>query len=114
MALIGINPAKAPNGAETTDGIAVPSAGALRSQAIHRLQVGLAGLFAMVLLVGLANVIMERAREADRQVARTPAANEAAAAARNQPPSDPLADIGALPSVPATTSSPAASAPARP
>lgn len=111
MALIGITPARAPTGAEPADESAVPSAGALRSQAIHRLQVGLAGLFAMVLLVGLASVIMERAREADRQVARTPAADEAAAA-RTEAPSDPLADIGAIPSVPVATGSPAA--PARP
>ncbi|MEJ5978707.1 hypothetical protein WG901_18785 [Novosphingobium sp. PS1R-30] len=72
----------------------VPSlARVLRAQAVHRLQIGLFGLAAMLLLVGLANIIMDRARlaeEADAipSMAETPAAKAA---------SDPLADIGVVP-----------------
>jgi len=72
----------------------VPSlARVLRAQAVHRLQIGLFGLAAMLLLVGLANIIMDRARlaeEADPVPYVT--ATQAAKAA-----SDPLADIGVVP-----------------
>jgi len=70
-----------------------PTARELRAQAVNRLQVGLFGLAAMLLLVGLANIIMERARLAD---ASAPPANVAAEAAT--PKSDPLADLGVIPS----------------
>jgi hypothetical protein len=36
-----------------------------RAQSLQRLQVGLGGLLAMILLVGLANIIMERARQTE-------------------------------------------------
>lgn len=79
-----------------------PTSRELRAQAVHRLQIGLFGLAAMLLLVGLANIIMERARQAE---AGAPAASVAAEAA--SPKSDPLADIGVIPSPdaekPATT-----------
>lgn len=71
-----------------------PTVRELRAQAMHRLQVGLLGLAAMLLLVGLASIIMERARMADRTMPApagiaTPDATEK---------SDPLADIGVVPS----------------
>jgi hypothetical protein len=67
-----------------------------RAQAVQRLQVGLFGLAAMLLLVGLANIIMERARQAD---AATGAANSAHVVTSNASgASDPLADIGVIPS----------------
>ena len=70
-----------------------PTVRELRAQAVHRLQVGLFGLAAMLLLVGLANIIMDRARMAD-------AGNAISASAQSQPKtnSDPLADIGVVPS----------------
>jgi len=67
----------------------------LRSQAMQRLQVGLFGLALMLLLVGLANIIMDHAK-----------ANEAAMSASSKammPNSggagntDPLADISMMP-----------------
>jgi len=72
-----------------------PTAQALRAQAVQRLQVGLFGLSAMLLLVGLANIIMDRARltEAQEDTAAASAPTEEAPAA-----SDPLADIGVVPS----------------
>lgn len=78
-----------------------PTARERRAQAIHRLQVGVTGLAAMLLLVGLANIIMDRARLADAQGAGTavpPAASTQSEA------SDPLADIGVVPAVDASAS----------
>jgi hypothetical protein len=65
-----------------------------RAQAIHRLQVGAGGIAVMLLIVGLANIIMDRARLFEDgartvQAGATPAATKA---------SDPLADIGLVPS----------------
>jgi len=73
-----------------------PTAREMRAQAVHRLQVGLFGLCAMLLLVGLANIIMDRARLAD---AGNPAADvqSASAEAKKKAASDPLADIGVVP-----------------
>ena len=65
----------------------------LRGQAVHRLQVGLFGLAAMLLLVGLANIIMDRARLAD-EAASTPTMS---ASESERKASDPLADIGVVP-----------------
>ncbi|MBV1689135.1 hypothetical protein KRR38_16005 [Novosphingobium sp. G106] len=72
----------------------VPSvARVLRAQAVHRLQIGLFGLAAMLLLVGLANIIMDRARLAED--ASAPADASATTGAKTA--SDPLADIGVVP-----------------
>jgi len=65
----------------------------LRAQAVHRLQIGLFGLAAMLLLVGLANIIMDRARLADDANAG-PAVAASDSAKKG---SDPLADIGVVP-----------------
>jgi len=72
-----------------------PSSRELRAQSVHRLQVGLFGLCAMLLLVGLANIIMDRAQLADEQ---DPI--EEVIAVDEEPMkqvSDPLADIGVVP-----------------
>jgi hypothetical protein len=66
-----------------------------RAQAIYRLQVGLIGLAAMLLIVGLANIIMERAMRGD---APADASIQSGAAASSSAGSDPLADIGLVPS----------------
>ena len=55
------------------------------------MQAGLFGLAAIVLLVGLANIINDRARLTD-----TPA-SVAAASAKVEDRGDPLADIGVVP-----------------
>lgn len=75
--------------------------GGTRAQAIHRLQVGLAGLGAMLLLVGLANFIQDRARVADEQV--VPQTAVTSEPATPQPKSDPLADAGLVPDLPQET-----------
>lgn len=83
-----------------------PTARELRSQAVHRLQVGLFGLCAMLLIVGLANIINDRTRLIDttdpiQQVVAVDAKPKKAA-------SDPLADIGVVPAAdPVPTPAPA-------
>ncbi|MFC0685154.1 hypothetical protein [Novosphingobium clariflavum] len=73
-----------------------PSSRELRAQAVHRLQVGLFGLCAMLLIVGLANIIMDRARLVD---AEDPIRDVVAVDAKpKRPVADPLADIGVIPS----------------
>ena len=70
-----------------------PSARELRAQAVQRLQSGLFGIAAIVLVVGLANIINDRARQADARPQS--AASSSVSAAQG---SDPLADIGVVPS----------------
>ena len=70
-----------------------PSARELRAQAVQRLQSGLFGIAAIVMVVGLANIINDRARQADARPQS--AAGSSANAAQG---SDPLADIGVVPS----------------
>jgi hypothetical protein len=74
--------------------------GGTRAQAMQRLQIGVFGLATMILLIGLAQIIMNQAREAEAGV--VPEA--APTVARSETPaaeSDPLADAGVAPEVPA-------------
>ena len=90
-----------PNDSPTGPGpqhLQLPNARELRAQAVHRLQIGIFGLAAMLLLVGLANIIMDRARQAEAGVNGGTSQSQEAPKAN----SDPLADIGAVPS-PETT-----------
>jgi predicted lipid-binding transport protein (Tim44 family) len=69
------------------------SARELRAQSVHRLQLGMFGLCAMLLIVGLANIIMDRAETVE-------AADQAVIAADAAEPGqavDPLADAGVAP-----------------
>jgi len=70
-----------------------------RSQAMHRLQVGLSGLAAMVLLVGLADIITANLQRNEARVvpeAAAPAVNKPA----DSPARDPLADACVVPELP--------------
>lgn len=73
-----------------------PSARELRAQAVQRLQVGLFGLALMLLLVGLANIIMDHARanEANLAASNKATMSTSGAGAGN---TDPLADISVVP-----------------
>lgn len=81
-----------------------PSVRERRAQAVHRLQFGLFGLAGMLLLVGLANIIMERAMTSDDATAASTAASVSAAKVSpdgaQSPANDPLADIGVVPDMP--------------
>ena len=75
-----------------------------RAQAIQRLQIGGLGLGVILLVIGVANVVMDRAQEVEQTAVpeaklNTPAPEETQA-------SDPLADIGVVPSPEPTTPSP--------
>jgi hypothetical protein len=81
---------------------APPTARDLRMQSIQRLQVGVFGLCTMLMIVGLANIIMERAKltsEPDpiQEVVAVDSAPKKTA-------TDPLADIGVVPSADPTPS----------
>ncbi len=73
---------------------APPSVRELRAQAVQRLQSGLFGIAAIVLVVGLANIINDRARQADASARPQTSASSSNSAGA----SDPLADIGVVPS----------------
>jgi hypothetical protein len=85
----------------------------LRAQAVHRLQVGMFGLAGMLLLVSLANVIMDRAQSIDAGLQD----KNVAASASASPASDPLVDMGVAPELPVageTAPDPAKSPPRKP
>lgn len=92
----------------TAQHFAAPSARERRAQAVHRLQVGLFGLCAMLLIVGLANVIMDRAKLTDTQ---DPIHEVVSVDAKpKKSATDPLADIGVVPAAdPTPTPAPGAS-----
>lgn len=75
-----------------------PSARERRTQNVQRLQVGMFGLATMLLIVGLANIIMDRAKLADLGSVPTAVATPSAGAPKN----DPLAEMGVVPSASAT------------
>ena len=85
--------------------------GKRRSETVQRLQIGFTGIAAMVLVVGLVDVIRDRADQVDS--ATVP---EAAATVQPQPTqsprADPLAESGVVPDVPSTPSPTAAPDPA--
>ncbi|MBX9885606.1 MAG: hypothetical protein K2X68_11610 [Novosphingobium sp.] len=71
----------------------------LRAQAVHRLQIGLFGLAGMLLIVSLANVIMDRAKQVDRTTAGAPTVT-ASPSAGPSTANDPLVDMGVAPELP--------------
>ena len=73
--------------------------GGTRAQAVHRLQIGIAGVVLMVLLVGLASLVQDRAREVDASSVPAAAATTEPSAARTQ--ADPLVEAGVVPDLPA-------------
>jgi len=83
--------------AEDDDAIAAPLGGT-RAEAIHRLQVGMFGLGAIVLMVGLANIVMERAKQSDATT--VPEAVATVAGKGTVTNKDPLADAGVVPDLP--------------
>lgn len=83
----------------TTD--AAPAAaplGGSRAEAIQRLQVGIVGLFAMVLVMGVASAISNRAAVSEE--GSVPDAAPTTEPTDPPAPSDPLADAGVVPVVP--------------
>jgi hypothetical protein len=84
--------------------------GGTRAQSLQRLQVGVSLLLGIILIVGLANVIEERAKQSE--AAAVPQAAATIGAEASPPASDPLADAGVVPDLPAEeTPAPATGAP---
>jgi hypothetical protein len=101
-----LNPADLLRHSQPEEPLAPAPLGGSGSQSMQRLQVGLFGLAAMVLLVGLANIIMTNARQNAAQV--VPEAGPTAASGAEAAVNDPLADAGVVPNMPAAAQSPAA------
>ncbi len=72
--------------------------GGTRAEAIQRLQVGLFGLFSMVLVVGVANIIYNRAQQTEELA--VPEAAPTTEPTEAPPQRDPLADAGVVPDIP--------------
>ncbi|MEL7317300.1 MAG: hypothetical protein AAF249_14090 [Pseudomonadota bacterium] len=70
-----------------------------RAEAVQRLQVGLTGLSAMILIIGIASVIGTQADIADE--AAVPDAAPTTEPTAAPPQRDPLADAGVVPDIPA-------------
>ena len=79
--------------------------GKMRADAMKRLQIGISGLVAMLLLVALANIIRDRATVTD--LGTVPEAMPTVAPqATPVPNKDPLADAGVQPELPPATAAP--------
>jgi len=105
-----------PSAPDTNAETASAPLGGTRAEAMQRLQVGASLLLGIVLIVGLANVIEERAKQSDKAVVPE-AASTVAPTVNAAPANDPLADAGVVPDLPAqpraTASAPAGTQPAR-
>ncbi|WP_205958346.1 hypothetical protein [Qipengyuania sediminis] len=78
-----------------------------RGEAMRRLQIGASGLAAVLVLIGLASLVKDRASEADSTAVAGAAATTAPAPATDA--ADPLAEAGVVPEIPeAPTGTPAA------
>ncbi|MFL0357328.1 hypothetical protein ACI5KX_12720 [Erythrobacter sp. GH1-10] len=76
--------------------------GGTRGEAVQRLQIGLSGIAAMVLLVGLASIIGSQANLTEQSAVPDAAPTTEPTAAPQQ--RDPLADAGVVPDIPAEPS----------
>lgn len=94
------NPATERLSAEADPAVLAAPLGGTRQQAVQRLQIGLIGLATMTLVVAMANIIMERAKESDATTVPEAAATMAAEPAMPAPASDPLSDAGVVPELP--------------
>lgn len=72
--------------------------GGTRAERMQRLQIGVFGVVMMVLLIGLADAITDRAQQT--QEATVPEAAPTVVASETSAPRDPLADAGVVPELP--------------
>lgn len=77
---------------------AAPLSGS-RADAMQRLRIGLGGLLGIVILIGLASLIFERASQIEATT--VPEAAATVEPSTQLPKSDPLADAGIVPGLPA-------------
>ena len=88
----------AANAAAAADERAAAPLAGTRAERVQRVQVGLFGLGAMVLLVALADIVITRAQET--QANAVPEAAPTTAPSNTPEPRDPLADAGVVPELP--------------
>lgn len=93
----------------TGEAIAAPI-GQSRGQAVQRLQVGLLGILVMVLVIGLAATLTQRAQTAEEGA--VPEAAPTTEPVEPEAQSDPLADAGVVPELPDETEEEAVQEPA--
>ena len=86
-------------GAEDNEAPADAPLGGTRAEAVQRLQVGLTGLCAMILVIGVASVVGGQADIAEE--AAVPDAAPTTEPTAAAPQRDPLADAGVVPDIPA-------------
>ena len=80
----------------------VPGSDARRERTVQRLQIGITGIVMMILLVGLASIIQNRAAETDATT--VPAAAPTTEPKQAAPQNDPLVEAGVVPDLPAEPS----------
>ncbi|WP_271077147.1 hypothetical protein [Aurantiacibacter sp. MUD61] len=73
--------------------------GGTRAERVQRLQVGLFGIVAMVLLIGLADIVISRAQQTE--AITVPDAAPTVEPTETAAPRDPLSDAGVVPELPA-------------
>lgn len=101
-----------PAAAESDEAASAPLSGT-RAQRMHRLQLGVGLLAGMVLLVGLANIIQNRARVTEENA--VPEAAPTVEPDEQPVQRDPLADAGVVPDLPTEpTPTPSQAAPILP
>ncbi len=103
MAINSILPSQKPALTEAEENAVQAHTSGLRSEAMQRLQIGLSGIAGMLLLIGLAQVIFDKAKQTDAATvpAAAPTVSPSAVVAKQ---SDPLVEAGVVPDLPADPS----------
>lgn len=91
----------APPGA-AQESIGAAPLGGTRSEAMRRLQMGLVGVVAVLLLIGLASIVKDRAAQTESTAVEGAAPTTAPSSAPTT--ADPLAEAGVVPDIPASPS----------
>ncbi len=73
--------------------------GGTRRERVQRLQIGLFGIIAVVIMIGLADIVITRAQLTEE--AAVPDAAPTVQPTETAAPRDPLSDVGVVPEVPA-------------
>nr|WP_255704104.1 hypothetical protein [Erythrobacter sp. SN021] len=76
----------------------VPGNDARRARTVQRLQIGITGIVMMILLIGLASIVQDRAAETDATT--VPAAAPTTEPTQAAPQNDPLVEAGVVPDLP--------------
>lgn len=97
---MNINPAHQPADRQVAEQTPPAPLGGTRAEAIQRLQIGLFGLTAMILMVALASIIMDAAKKSEATAVPEAAATSSPDPVKSASASDPLVDAGVVPNLP--------------